>query len=243
MFVSLPVPPLTSLCVSLSPLTHSRPLLCLSLCLIPWSASRPLFVPRSLSLCCLGFVCMRLSVCVSHTSCFSLSVSCPVCVPCSSLFPPVVCLPLCVFMSVSPSVMRRNLPHSLAVCSLPVRVVPSFFQFAFMYFAFVLSLRVCIMGPQSCLLHTTIWQFIVMEVSLNNDFDAPTSSMVFLTCLLFIVCCKVIVLDQIMNSEITHFVFCGLSSLFVLLSCSVHYFFLGINHIVDSPLKFLLSLW
>lgn len=70
------------------------------------------------------------------------------------------------------------------------------------------------MGPQSSLLHTTIWQSMVIEVSLNNDFDAPTSSMVFLTCLLFIVCCKVIVLDQIMNSEMTHFVFCGLSSLF-----------------------------
>lgn len=104
-----------SVCVSC--LSPSRPLLCLSLSLIPWSAFRPLFVPRSLSLCCLCFVCMCPSVCVSHSSCFSLSVSCPVRVPCSSVFPPLVCLPLCVFMSLSPSVMRRNLSHSLAVFS------------------------------------------------------------------------------------------------------------------------------
>lgn len=84
-----------SVCVSC--LSPSRPLLCLSLSLIPWSAFRPLFVPRSLSLCCLCFVCMCPSVCVSHSSCFSLSVSCPVrvpmfiCVPSSGLFA-LVCI-------------------------------------------------------------------------------------------------------------------------------------------------------
>lgn len=118
------------LCVCLSPLTLSRPLLCLSLSLIPWSASRPLFVPRSLSLCCLCFVCMRPSVCV-----FLIH---PVLV-CQSLVLCVFHVLLCSLLSfVCPCVYLcpcRRLSHSLAVCSLPVRVVPSFFQFAFMYFA------------------------------------------------------------------------------------------------------------